>query len=231
MFSQTFLLAALLALISAADAQSRLFHRVHHPALQPPLAFSERGTLHIADSVATLEHSETYSDDLEEFASVLQQYPDALYQVAMDRAGEKDEARWDVSSVKACHLPRATAESIVLHLSPYDGKPFTLDYFVSPIPHDGSCPTPKKTAGSQSSFALTPLNNVTILLRSPTSPPRPELRAPPPLTPQGEPVKPPVEKSFIQKYWIYVAALLVALLIAPSPAEEGQGGEGGQARR
>ena len=38
---------------------------------------------------------------------------------------------------------------------------------------------------------------------------RPELHAPPPLTPQGEVVQPIPEKSFLQKYWMYIAALLL----------------------
>lgn len=40
---------------------------------------------------------------------------------------------------------------------------------------------------------------------------RPELRVPPPLTPQGEPVQAVPEKSFIQKYWIYILVALGAL--------------------
>jgi hypothetical protein len=40
---------------------------------------------------------------------------------------------------------------------------------------------------------------------------RPELRTPPPLTPQGEPVQPVPEQSFIQKYWIYILIALGAL--------------------
>jgi hypothetical protein len=40
---------------------------------------------------------------------------------------------------------------------------------------------------------------------------RPELRAPPPLTPQGEPVKPEAEKPFLQKYWMYILAVVIAL--------------------
>lgn len=41
---------------------------------------------------------------------------------------------------------------------------------------------------------------------------RPELHAPPQaFTPEGEVVKPVPEKSFIQKYWIYIAALFLIL--------------------
>ena len=41
--------------------------------------------------------------------------------------------------------------------------------------------------------------------------PRPELRSPPPLTPEGQVVTPEPEKSFIQKYWIYILAFMVVL--------------------
>ncbi|KZT19269.1 hypothetical protein NEOLEDRAFT_1183517 [Neolentinus lepideus HHB14362 ss-1] len=228
MFSLSLLLAVLLVSSAAADPAPRLFHRVHHPAIQPPLAFSERGSFRLANSIATLDHSETYADDFAEFAAVLEEYPDALYQIAMEREGDKDETHWDISSVRACHLPHTTAETFILHLSPYDHKPFSLDYFVSPIPHDGSCPKTKASTGFEPSVAFRPFANGTVLLREPISPPSPELRTPPPLTPQGEPVKPPVEKSFVQKYWIYIVALLLALLIAPGGADEGGGG---QARR
>jgi ER membrane protein complex subunit 10 len=39
----------------------------------------------------------------------------------------------------------------------------------------------------------------------------PLLKEPPPLTPQGEVVKPEPEKTFLQKYWIYIAGVLLAL--------------------
>lgn len=45
----------------------------------------------------------------------------------------------------------------------------------------------------------------------------PGLRQPPPLTPQGTIVQPEPEKSFIQKYWIYIAVVLVALGAFPPP--------------
>jgi len=40
---------------------------------------------------------------------------------------------------------------------------------------------------------------------------RPELRSPPPLTPEGQVVMPEPEKSFIQKYWFYMLAVMVVL--------------------
>lgn len=40
---------------------------------------------------------------------------------------------------------------------------------------------------------------------------RPELRSPPPLTPEGKVVTPEPERSFIQKYWVYVLGFVVIL--------------------
>ena len=40
---------------------------------------------------------------------------------------------------------------------------------------------------------------------------RPELRSPPPLTPEGQVVTPEPEKTFIQKYWVYILAFMVVL--------------------
>ena len=39
----------------------------------------------------------------------------------------------------------------------------------------------------------------------------PELRAPPAVTTDGEPVKPVPEKTFLQKYWMYLVPLLIVL--------------------
>jgi len=41
-----------------------------------------------------------------------------------------------------CYLNQAIAEVVTLHVD-HDLKPYALDYFVSPIPGDGSCPRSK----------------------------------------------------------------------------------------
>jgi len=57
---------------------------------------------------------------------------------------------------------------------------------------------------------------------------RPELRKPPPLTPQGEPVQPVPEQSFIQKYWIYILIALGALVLTGGGEPEEVPKEGGR---
>ena len=143
-----------------------------------------------------------------------------------------------------CHLDKASSEILILHLiNGQDYNPFALDYFLSPIPHDGSCKGPHKSRkGLTPSISLQRFANKiqhlnsTILLRRPDSPPsyvpmsihllrkyiqhilyRPELHAPPPLTPQGEVVQPVPEKSFLQKYWMYIVALLLIFCMSFNP--------------
>ncbi|PSS37366.1 hypothetical protein PHLCEN_2v843 [Hermanssonia centrifuga] len=58
------------------------------------------------------------------------------------------------------------------------------------------------------------------------APTLPQLRTPPPLTAEGKPFEVPHEKTFLQKYWIYIVVALVALALSPGAPEEeeGQGG-------
>ncbi|KAH9843856.1 uncharacterized protein C8Q71DRAFT_719541 [Rhodofomes roseus] len=225
-----------------ADASPRLFHRVVDPA-SPDAPFRPRAVLSVSASGpaarASLAPTQSLEADLSQFAATLHHTPGALYQVALEREGA-DPSTWDISSVKACYLPHSTSEEITVHVDS-DGTPFTLDYFVGPIPHDGSCPKLKRgrgkgstlvTAGegspeSESAPELLHTQHTAVFVKSPTLPPLPSLRVPPPLTPEGTPAVPPPEKSFLQKYWMYIAVAAVALLIAPAGEEEKEGGGGG----
>jgi len=62
--------------------------------------------------------------------------------------------------------------------------------------------------------------NTTVETRLPRLPPLPDLRVPPPLTPEGEPVVPVPEKSLFARYWMYGAAILVALMLSGGAEEE-----------
>jgi len=208
------LLFSLLPLAFAEDF--RILHRIHDPLAPSPLPFSERGILSVSSSSQSLVASASLGDDLLQFAETAQSLNGALYQVALEREGDEHQGEWSISSVKACHLPKSTSETFIIHQTS-DSKPFALDYFISPVPHDGSCSNTK--AGSNpNKFHQT--YNTTLSLRSPRLPPLPELRKPPPLTPQGEPVKLVPEQSFIQKYWMYSLVALAALLLTSGGEEE-----------
>ncbi|RDX55678.1 hypothetical protein OH76DRAFT_1397072 [Lentinus brumalis] len=229
MFSRHAQLVLLVCPLLAAASALRVHHRLFHPSL-PAAPFAERATLQLSGSgpaaVAHLVLSETYADDLRDFAATAEGLKDALYQVALEHSGDQDQTQWATSSVLACHLPSSTSESFTVHLD-QNGNPFSLDYFVGPVPRDGACPKRGRKASAGSSPAqFRSIVNSTVVLRSPTFPPLPALRVPPPITAEGKPVEPPKEKSFLEKYWMYAVIALVALTFAPSPAEEESGGRG-----
>ncbi|OCH94053.1 hypothetical protein OBBRIDRAFT_801407 [Obba rivulosa] len=205
-----------LAAASAPDAL-RLFHRLSHPSIDDPAPFLPRADLELA-SPALAPHGSPL-DLLRDEAAL----DDAFYQLALAHPGDTSPAQWNVAAVKACHLLHGAAEHIRVHLAA-DGTPFALDYFVAPVPHDGACPRPRRGAAPPS---LDRAPNATVTLVGPRRPPRPQLRVPPPLTPEGKAAVPPPEKSFIQKYWVYIVIALLALVLAPSPQEEEGGGRAG----
>ncbi|OBZ76735.1 hypothetical protein A0H81_04041 [Grifola frondosa] len=229
----------LLSLVAAvpsvlADSSLRILHRVSLPNLQE-VPYVHRATLHVSGAgpatAARLVPSETLADDLTEFMHTADGANGALYQVALEHPGDTDQTQWSVSAVLACHMPRSTSESLTFHLAP-DGTPFSLDYFIAPVPHDGACPKKPRSTKAGSGLSSSPveygyITNSSVLLRSPTFPPLPQLRVPPPVTAEGKPVEPVPEKSFIEKYWMYIAIALVAMVLAPSAPEEEGGGRPG----
>jgi len=146
--------------------------------------------------------------------------PDLLmYQVSLERSGDRIESQWDLSSVKMCHHYFATSEFVYLHTLDSDATtPHAIDYFISPVPHNGACPKSKPK-----SFQTLARNvNTTVILKSPSLPPLPSLKTPPPLSTEGEPIAPIPEKTFLQKYWIYIVGFLLVTLITGGGPEEGQ---------
>ncbi|KAG6821593.1 hypothetical protein H0H93_000102 [Arthromyces matolae] len=211
-----------LPLVCAEDAHYRLYHRLHRPS-ETQNNFKERATVIISeDNSLAFQFAPTFRQDILSFAETLNEVEDKdslIYQVALERDGDSKEDQWDVSSVKACHLAESTTEQIYLHVSDiHNPKPYAINYYVSPIPHDGACPKPrsKKKAISLESFAKV---NTTVTLKGAHVPPLPQLVAPPPLTPEGEPVVPVQEKTFVQKYWVYIIIAMLAAMLA-GPAEE-----------
>ncbi|KAL4076102.1 hypothetical protein V8B97DRAFT_1924246 [Scleroderma yunnanense] len=222
--TRSLLATLLLGLVPCAYTQGdhvqlHLRHRVIHPNL-PITTWSEFGSIAVpslpsispSGTPVTFVPSESLLDGLSEFAEHVDPTLDeAFYQVTVQRPG-MTEAMWPVSIMKGCLMSMSTSSSITIHLSPL-GEPLGLDYFVSSVPYNGLCPPSSETSKSY------PVHNTTVLLKSSRSPPSPSLRAPPPLTPDGAPIPPVPEKSFLQKYWMYIAVVLVTLLISGAPEE------------
>ncbi|KIO22999.1 hypothetical protein M407DRAFT_244958 [Tulasnella calospora MUT 4182] len=182
-----------------------------------------------------------------------------FYQVALQRREEDKPETWDVQSVRLCHVPLSTSDSFVLHLTPsaksvidrqgrgddgsksesFDDRDSLVEwfsYYVDPVPRDGSCSPAtlsKTTKKGKKQPQAPPLSNSTVEVRDVRYTPKVALRAPVPMTPTGEPIKPPPEKSFLQKYWMYIGAFLLVLAVAAPPEAEGgpDNGAGAGARR
>ncbi|KAF9076784.1 hypothetical protein BDP27DRAFT_1312576 [Rhodocollybia butyracea] len=214
----------LFPLLTAASALT-VYHRVYIPGVAEN-SFVERGVI---DS-SLFQPSPSLSQQWPDFEKALESLSSTphitldrvLYQVALKREGSE----WDISSVKLCHLPFISSQTLILHTPHASASlpPYAIDYFVSPIPADGSCPSVAGAAATLASpFRALSNINTTVVHKSATLPPLPQLRTPPPLTAEGAPVQPVPEKSFIQKYWMYVAAIVVALMMTGgAPEEEGQ---------
>ncbi|KIY49328.1 hypothetical protein FISHEDRAFT_41589 [Fistulina hepatica ATCC 64428] len=113
-----------------------------------------------------------------------------------------------------CHLQQAVAERFILHVKDtFSLEPFALDYFVSPIPDNGECRREgySHVAAIRAFASSVGTMDVNITTVAATLPPLPELKTPPSLTVEGEPVQPIPEKTFLQKYWLYIVGILIAM--------------------
>jgi len=218
MFSFSFILVITFAAVPVPLWAWQLHHRVLHPSL-PESPFLHRASI-LSDAAGNLriQPAPSLQPDFDSFVETAH-VTDALYQLALDPHPGQSTSLWLTSSIKACHLVNAANENIVLHVPHPGGTPFALDYFLDTAPSDGTCP-PRKASG----LNLALPHNVTITLSLPRQPPSPQLRVPPPLTPAGDPIVQEPEKTFLQKYWLYVVIALGALVMAPGPPEEGPRG-------
>jgi len=152
-------LIAAASFLAVVSANVNLYHRVIHPSLRD-LPYAHRASISFPpDSNPIMVSSLQLYDSLVSFSEMLETLQDtdgALYQLALEHEGDTSNALWDLSSVKICHLDKASYETLILHLTDgQDYNPFALDYFVSPIPHDGSCREPdilKKRTYTSSKF-------------------------------------------------------------------------------
>lgn len=204
---------------SLAHAQNnlRLLHRVYHPLLQES-SFVELGTVDLSEA-ASLQPTDSFSKDLSKFSQQLEsldgaQYM-ALYQVALDSNPLEFSSVKAVSRVVFHSIHRALFLQCHVHypghsinLYAREATVYSLDYFVS-IPNNAACDGKPVVSPFEMLAGRPP--NITIAIHSARLPPLPELKTPPPMTAEGEPVKPAPEKSFLQKYWMYIVAILLAL--------------------
>jgi len=203
--------ATLLCFISATLAQEyTLYHRIFDPSLGSPPPFTPRGTISLPSSSSSDATLVPHQGSAPSFATLYAE-PHTLYQVALERPGDESEEDWSLASAKACHLSSTTSDRISLLLGA-DDVPYGVDYHLFGVPRTGACPVSIRSG----SAAIT---NTTIALKRPIALPTVALRVPPPLTPEGQPVVPPPEKSLFQKYWIYGIPIILIFLMTAGDEE------------
>ncbi|KAL7417617.1 hypothetical protein BDY24DRAFT_375464 [Mrakia frigida] len=147
---------------------------------------------------------------------------DEWYQIALQVEGE-GESEWAFTTVKACQLllPSSSRQDLLtLHFPSSSQTPFHLSYGLYNIPRDGSCPPTLSTIDSR--LSATEGFNTTLRLKGSESTQSPILSAPPPLDPTtGRVAIPEVEKSLVQKYWMYAVIPMALFLFLPDQPEEG----------
>ncbi|GJJ07488.1 hypothetical protein Clacol_001690 [Clathrus columnatus] len=189
----------LISLVYAQDV--KIYHRIWDGITQPSPQFTFR--------ISSAENGFSQPEIPQKLTIADAHDAQNFYQIAV-----KTDFSWIISSTKTCFLPTQVEDIITLHLSS-SNQPYAVDYFVHPTPHDGKCPSSSLAAFKEVSFTNTTIRR---LYRAP--PPQPELRAPLPVSATGEPIQPSPEKSFIQKYWVYIVIALVGILISGGSPED-----------
>jgi hypothetical protein len=92
--------------LSVADTHLRVLHRLYNPVTGASSAFAERGTLTSSESVTAawvFNPSPTTAQDWKRYPELLRDLDlgQALYEVALERPSDENEAHWAISSVKA----------------------------------------------------------------------------------------------------------------------------------
>jgi hypothetical protein len=134
------------------DSRLKVFHRIYLRGDKDP-QWTVRGYIEGQNWIS----EESSKADLAQFTSEEQsnrRY--GLYQIALERYGDKSSLDWDVSSVPVvcssfhllstsltkrvftqCHLHSAQDEHIVIHTS--QEVPYGLSYSITPVPASGGC--------------------------------------------------------------------------------------------
>ncbi|GHJ85863.1 hypothetical protein NliqN6_2265 [Naganishia liquefaciens] len=250
------LLALAASALAAASASHHTSYTIHRRLLDPshPAPFTPYGTVETDIDVASYAlalQANTgavvpprgkfvpagYSEAAEEGeVDVFRSW----VQVAVEIPG-RDEEEWPKSAVKACQLIDATRETITLHLSTHTApsssgelethpalQPYAVTYRLQSNSSQSAC------VGLSDDFKV-PLNwngeasrEIEVVLKT-----KDVLSSPMPLTasiPNAQSStpdnKPPVEKSFFQKYWVYIvgAGMAIALMGTQEPPQGQQAG-------
>ncbi|KAG8935532.1 hypothetical protein FRC02_007676 [Tulasnella sp. 418] len=193
----------------ASAATYRLHHRILDPDAQLAPSFAPRATVDVSNGVPI------FNPDSEGVLSLQNNLDRSWYQIALEHPSHKHSNDWFIQSVRACHALGNKADLILLHSASSEDV-FGFDYFVQPLAHDGSCASNARVEPSQVAFG-----NTTVAWKSVTIESTVALRTPPRLSEKGEPIQPPPEPTFFQKYWMWIVGFMILFLaVAPDPGQQ-----------
>ncbi|WRT66097.1 uncharacterized protein IL334_003050 [Kwoniella shivajii] len=219
--SLLFILAPCIILAESIETY-RIHHRfLSHPSPQSPPTFRQLGSVQISQSSNSF--TTTLEDSLENVAEDLVDDGKGWYQVGLQLSEGHGVDEWFISSTKYCYLS-SSSPKIKIHLSE-SSIPTSLSIHPT-APSQSSC-----SSNSSESIKL-PSKINELQFEFPRHTHKiysPSLAAPPALDPStGSPAQPEQEKSFAQKYWMYIVglALFFAVQMGPDdkPAAAGSGG-------
>ncbi|RHZ86933.1 hypothetical protein Glove_42g29 [Diversispora epigaea] len=191
---------------------NELEYTIYHKLPNQP-EYSKRGELVVSPYVEY--QGSDMSNFIQAFDAINKTQPNSLYLIKL--IDKKNPQKVMKSFTKMCLLESSNFEDrIIIHLDRYNNV-FHFDYYslndqCGGSNHSNFIPVEFKTDVQ----IVIPVNGVS-----------PKLTRALPLREDGTIEKPPEEKSFIQKYWIYFAVLVVGLLLTGDDGQRGGGAGGG----
>ncbi|WWC70468.1 uncharacterized protein I206_104419 [Kwoniella pini CBS 10737] len=207
---------ALLLLSSVTNADETTIYKLHHrflphPSPQSPLAYQPLGNVKIHDnSYNFIVTSENTNDGIEQTDN-----GKGWYQVGV-QLGENDlSEEWLITSTRSCYL-YSTLPKIEIHLS---SSSIPTSISILPLSNKGC------HSNLTQSIKLPTSNQLLVeFSKSSHRTTSPNLAPPPTVDPStGSPAPPEEEKSFMQKYWMYIVgiALFFAIQMGPDDPKGG----------
>ncbi|CAG8611335.1 9034_t:CDS:2, partial [Paraglomus occultum] len=181
-------------------------YTVYHKLASQP-AYSKRGELRVIPSMAVAQYVDAKN------ALYVNKGEDEIYFIKI--VDNENTEQSYLSFTKLCLLWASKFEDeIIIHLDSSNNL-YHFDYYTA-VDHCNG------TEMDDARFKTT----VQTIKSIPG--PRPKLHGPVPVAEDGTVIGPPPEKSFIQKYWVYILPLILIMLVNSAPPEEGREGQGGQ---
>lgn len=210
--------------LPAGSAELRIFHRILNPyeeAAGSGSSWQEKSRYDARTGKKVAVHHELIVDEVDSEG--------LWYQVAVgnDEQGVDDTSRWPMSSVKLCYLPVSNLTANI-HISPFTQSVSGIHLSLSSdsLPKDGSCPSHvravRNTHLDMTIEMITP-QTIPTLQAAGSSPAMPRVDPQTGETIAAEGVQP--EKTFLQKYWMYLFGAMLILGMSGGGGDAPQGGE------